>query len=117
MPVRPRRQRTRRAEWSPRIALALTIGPRPTTWAPELCDAMLAAAWASFGPALIADAPAGSMPWGFWRFDPEVPDELRDHLPALHPVGDTDRVRAERDDLHRRRAAWLAKHRARWPTN
>ena len=105
MPVRPRRRRVGRAEWSPTIALALTIGPRPGGAFPD--DATLRRAWGERGAHLTATDPA-ERPWGWWEY--EGPPELRGGRPALHPSEDAERVEAERVALERRRARWLAEH-------
>jgi hypothetical protein len=106
MPIRPRRQRRRRVEWSPRVALALTIGPAPH--GARLDDATLAEAWQAYGVLLLGYR-TGSRLWGFWSFEPGVPDELRGGRPALYPPEHRECVRHEASELDRRRAAWLAK--------
>jgi hypothetical protein len=106
VPVRPRRQRRRRIEWSPRVALALTIGPAPGDTTPT--DATLAEAWTTFRPRMLDGYPPSRRPWGWWRFEPGVPDDLRGGRPALYPPEQRECVRHQARELDRRRAAWLA---------
>lgn len=108
MPVRPRRERRHRIEWSPRVALALTIGPNPGD--DSLDDAVLREAWSLYGPALMFTSRPGTRPWGWWAFDAAVPAPLRATRPGLYPVEAAARVKREREDLDNRRAAWLAEH-------
>jgi hypothetical protein len=61
MPIRPRRQRRLHFEWSPRMALALSIGPTPGLALPT--DVTLREAWEAFGRAyLLAQGPPRSRP-------------------------------------------------------
>lgn len=87
--------------------LALTIGPEPRGGEP---DEVLERVYHLHRDRLDRE------PWGYWRFDPDVPDELRAERPVLRRVhDDTHRERRERDRrseaqaaLERRRAAFLA---------
>lgn len=88
------------------MALALTIGPRPGVVDVE--DHVLATAWAAYGALLMDGYGPSSRPWGWWAFEPGVPDELRGERPQLVPVEDGEQDRAKRADLEVRRAAWLA---------
>jgi hypothetical protein len=84
--------------------LALTLGPNPTRGEP---DRVLALVYAHHRERLLEDQPR---PWGFWRFEAEVPEELREQRPVLRPVDDDqdhEAIRAEREHLEARRAAWL----------
>ena len=101
--VRPRRVRRSRAPWGLRYALALSLGPNPVKDT-DLTDAELGEVWAVHGHRLPL------LCWGWWRFDPEVPDELRGERPALLFVEDEDAMRtAENAALHLEagRATWL----------
>ena len=108
MPVRPRRRRRSRVEWSPAVALALTIGPHPGDPLPG--EATLREAWEAFAPHLLATEAPGRRPWGWWRFDRSVPEALRASRPMLAPVENAEQQRAEADALEERRAAWLTAH-------
>ena len=44
---------------------------------------------------------------GFWRFDPDVPAELRAERPGLYRIEDAERVDAERNDRRSRACGWL----------
>lgn len=88
--------------WTPRVALALMIGPSPVD---PISDAELAAAWAEHGSRLLGGP---GVPWAAWRFAPGIPDELREEPPSLYPEADADRVRAERAALQEQRRVWLA---------
>lgn len=83
--------------------LDLTLGPHPTRGEP---DRTLALVWQHHRERLLEDQPR---PWGFWRFEPEVPEELREERPVLRPVDDGDpaAIRAEREHLEAARRAWL----------
>lgn len=108
MPVRPRRARRRTVEWSPRVALALTIGP-PPFGAPRM--SVFKAAWDAYGAALLLlPSSYDRRPWGFWAFAPEVPPALRADAepPGLYLPEDAERVRLERTELDQARTAWLA---------
>lgn len=103
----------RRVEWSPRVVLALNIGPDPLR-DDDLDDATLRALWLEHREHLLALEQPGRRPWAFWRFGPEVPEPLRAERPVLVPDEDYDAA-ARRDDdrdLDQRRAAWLAEHSA-----
>jgi hypothetical protein len=88
------------------VALALTVGP----WGEEPDDDVLAEAWQAYGVLLVDAYPPDRRPWAFWRFEPGVPDDLRGVRAGPDPVEDAERVRGDRADLARRRAAWLAEH-------
>jgi hypothetical protein len=91
--------------------LDLTLGPHPTRGED---DRTLALVWAHHRERLLEDQPP---PWGFWYFEPEVPEELREVRPVLRPVDDGqsakhqdqdhEAIRREREALEARRAAWL----------
>jgi hypothetical protein len=110
MPRRERRsKRSRRLEVTLPIDLALTIGASPFA---EVDDEHLTAVFfehAGDDPRAAED----KWPWGFWRYWPDVPDELRPEQDELTPVADEDPdadrdpPASERQDLDRRRAAWL----------
>lgn len=109
MPVRPRRQRRLHFEWSPRMALALSIGPAPGSALPT--DAAMREAWEAFGRSyLLASGSPGRRPWAWWAFEPGVPAPLRATRPELVPIEDADDARREADALEARRAAWLTEH-------
>jgi hypothetical protein len=92
--------------------LDLTLGPHPTRGED---DRTLALVWAHHRERLLEDQPP---PWGFWRFEPEVPEALREERPVLRPVDDGqsakhqdqghEAVHREREALEARRSAWLA---------
>lgn len=82
MPVRPRRRRVGGPEWSPRVALALTIGPRPGD---PISDEVLRAQWERWGAYLRATQPPGSEPWGWHRFEGKGAER-----PKLCPLGPED---------------------------
>jgi hypothetical protein len=91
---------------NPTRALALTIGPMPgATREPE---ATLEAVYWRHRERLLSDVTPRTLPWAWWQY--EGPPELRDELPALVPVERAAQHRADRDELDRRRAAWLAQH-------
>jgi hypothetical protein len=85
--------------------LDLTLGPHPTRGED---DQTLEAVWWTHRERLLEDQPP---PWGFWRFEPDVPEELREERPVLRPVDDDQdheaTIRREREALEARRAAWL----------
>ena len=109
MPVRPRRQRRHRVALTARRMLALTIGPSPLGDEP---DAVLRPVYVEHRERLLSDQRPGSRPWGWWCFEPGVPEALRGDRPGLHPVGGAvDRSR-EREGLKARRTAWLAGQRS-----
>lgn len=97
--------------------LDLTLGPHPTRGED---DRTLALVWAHHRERLLEDQPP---PWGFWYFEPEVPEELREGRPVLRPVDDgqsakhqdqdlAEAIRREREaleeeDLEVARRAWL----------
>lgn len=70
-------------------------------------DRALREAWVEFGSYLLADYPPDRRPWGFWRFDPDVPAELRAERPGLYRIEDAERVDAERNDRRSRACGWL----------
>jgi len=97
-----------RTALSPRLCLALTIGPVPGR-DDDLSDALLREAWIEHRARLRATAPLDREPWAFWRFDEAVPDSLRGQHPQLVEV-DADEpvpVPESAEDLDFRRAAWL----------
>ena len=106
MPVRPRRSRRNKIEFTATLGLALLLGPKPgdTT----MTDTFLREAWELFGPHLLLSSRRDKRPWGYWEFDPDVPMRLRSGRPELHPVEDAGRRRRERARLDADRAAWLA---------
>jgi len=107
VPRRSRRSRQPRAALTPRVCLALTIGPTPIR-DDDLDDAILREAWGEHRARLIASHPLDSQPWAWWAFEPGVPDSLRGQRPRLVAADvDNDRA-AEAPDLDFRRAAWLA---------
>jgi hypothetical protein len=86
--------------------LALVNGPNPLG---DEDDRVLAAVYAHHRERLLEDEPR---PWGFWYFEPEVPEALREQRPVLRPVDDGrdqdhEAIRREREALEARRAAWL----------
>lgn len=87
--------------------LDLTIGPHPTRGED---DRTLALVYAHHRERLMEDEPR---PWGFWRFEPEVPEELREERPVLRLVDGQDQdegqgaVHRERDHLEVARREWL----------
>lgn len=107
MPPRARRDKRRRIGLTISRALALSIGPDPLGDEP---DDVLLEVYREHGERLLADHPDGARPWGWWAFEPEVPETLRATRPTLYPVRDAKRVRAKQEDLEVRRAAWLAQH-------
>jgi hypothetical protein len=107
VPVRPRRARRRRYEWSPRVALALSIGETRAS----VPRATLRAAWAEQRLFLLSGAGDIADLAGFWAYEPGVPDDLRTEPPGLYPIEQAKRVDREREQLHARRRAWLAEFR------
>lgn len=107
MPVRPRRARRRRYEWSPRVALALTCGETRAS----VPRATLRAAWVEQRLFLFSGAGDIADLAGFWAYESGVPDALRDEPPLLYPEDQAEKVEAEREQLYVRRRAWLAEHR------
>lgn len=105
MPIRPRRQRRLRIEWTPDVVIALTIGPTPGRSTPT--DKTLRAAWEAAAAYLLVDCPPDRRPWAWWRFEPGVPQELRGERPTLYPVEHAGRMRVESHGLEVHRAAWL----------
>src|SRR5436305_2074466 len=113
MPRRARHPKRRRVEWSPRIALGLSLGPMPVVPgdSPEPPLDLLAAAWAAYRH-LVEPGRPFARSWAFWHFEPDVPAALRSRPAVLEPlrddreVDDRNRERA-RHDLARRRRAWL----------
>jgi hypothetical protein len=112
MPRRRRQSKRVGAALTLRRYLDLTLGPHPTRGEP---DRTLALVWAHHRERLLEDQPR---PWGFWRFEPEVPEALREERPALRPVDDGQSakhqdqdheatIRRERDHLEAARRAWL----------
>ena len=63
--------------------LALTIGPDPSR---TESDYVLRTVYRLHRERLLGDCRPGTCPWGFWRFEPEVPDDLRAERPRLHRV-------------------------------
>lgn len=106
--VKPKARRG--VEWSPRVALALTIGEAPS--GRPVPEASLRAAWEAQREFLIATADdVASGVRGFWRFEPGLPAALRHEPSALLPIAEAERARAERESLFERRRAWLVEHR------
>jgi hypothetical protein len=113
-------KRAKRLELSPVTSLALTIGPTPTTPGapPVWADEYLLALWTEHRDKLMASSPPGSAPWGYWYFEPGIPEPLREHRPELVEVLDDedaeaaarDSRREAADELDRCRAAWLSEH-------
>jgi len=103
MPRRKRQSKRVGAALTLRRYLDLTLGPHPTRGEP---DRTLALVWQHHRERLLEDQPR---PWGFWRFEPEVPEELREQRPVLVPVDDGqdhEAIRRERE-LEAARRAWL----------
>ena len=105
MPRRKRQTKRVGAALTLRRYLDLTLGPHPTRGEP---DRTLALVWQHHRERLLEDQPR---PWGFWRFEPEVPEELREQRPVLVPVDDgqdqeDEAIRRERE-LEVARRAWL----------
>lgn len=96
-----------RTALTPRLCLALTIGPIPGR-DDDLSDGLLREVWTEHRARLLASHPADSQPWAFWAFEPSVPDSLRGQRPRLVEVDVDDDRAAEDPDLDFRRAAWLA---------
>lgn len=91
--------------------LALTIGPDPRCTEP---DYVLGAVYRLHREGLLADCRPGTRPWGFWRFEPEVPDDLRAERPRLHRVpADLEAEPREREVESAAEAA-LECHRREW---
>lgn len=117
MPIRPRRVRRSRWALTPRLDLALSLGPAPGGDA-DLDDDLLRATYVEHRDRLLDRERPGARPWAFWRFEESVPDALRATRPALREVHeDVRRERAECDaeaadeiDLDLRRSAWLRVH-------
>lgn len=95
--------------------LALTIGPSPRGDEP---DDVLADVYFEHRDRLLAtQREPFTRPWGWWAFEPDVPDDLQEPRAVLEAVGgDHDAVeyrerhdRARRE-LDRRRRGWLAAH-------
>jgi hypothetical protein len=87
--------------------LALTIGAIPGHVEP---DAVLAAVYTEHRAYLHSDLPVGAVPEGYWRYDPEVPADLRgDDVPA-YPAVDNAEARTAHDALEHRRRAWLLRN-------
>ncbi len=107
----PRRGKVRakvrhEAEWSPRVALELTSGAPP--FGRSFSVAGLRETWLREREFLLASSIDVAQLAGFWRFEPGIPDDLRPEPPVLRPVGSH---RADREELIRRRRAWLLEHR------
>ena len=108
----PRRQRKakRRDELTLSRMLALTIGPDPRNGE---SDDVLEAVYELHRDRLLADCAPGTRPWAFWRFEEDVPADLRAERPALRrDEGDGDHEYGEHHrrveaDLHHRRRDFL----------
>jgi hypothetical protein len=59
-----------------RVALALTIGPPPAR-EEDLTDELLEACWYAHKDRSMERWPEDP-PWAYWRFEPNVPPELRE---------------------------------------
>lgn len=109
MPVRPRRARRHRRALTLRLELALTLGPSPGQ-ADDLSDDLLREVYLEHRDRLLAHVALGARPWGWWRFEADVPEALREVRPVLVPVEAADAHHTARRELEQRRAAWLAEH-------
>ena len=111
MPRRVRRKRTGGVPWRGALALALSHGPDPLAKPGDqnyFAADELREAWAVHGARILRDSRPDRRPWGFWAFDPSVPDDLRGDRPRLHRTGaDASKTQAAREALEAARAAWL----------
>lgn len=108
MPVRPRRQRHDRHELTPRLTLALIVGPDPQTGA-SLSDRFLRAVWAEHRERLLSYAHPERLPWAFWEY--EAPAQLRSGRPQLVPVDAPASSARDARRLALARRTWLAEQR------
>ncbi len=111
MPVRPRRVRRARFALSPRLDLAVTIGPTPGR-DDDLLDDLLREVWREHRAWFLARCEPRSRPWAWWRFEPAVPDVLRATRPMLYAPGEAESRRRDEADVTASRRAWLAEHEA-----
>ncbi len=108
MPVRPRRSRQPRNALTPSRVMALSIGPSPLE---AEDDDVLCEVWTEHRVRLLDDHPPSPRgPWGHWRFDVGIPDDLRGERARLYPPEEAEEVRREQAALEARRVAWLAAH-------
>jgi hypothetical protein len=108
------KRRTARTELTLQRMLDLTLGPdavlpgAPSRSEPD--DVLREVYFAN--DAYLLDVPTPeSLPWAFWEFEPDVPDDLREGRPLLHDLTDgpsRDEEAAEEADRERRRRIWLA---------
>jgi hypothetical protein len=102
------------------VMLALTLGPPPTLGddppdVPGIADESdLERAYELHHERLLEQSPPCTRPWAYWRYERDVPDDLREHLPTLREVkgGEAassgnvaDAIRLERELA---RLVWLA---------
>jgi hypothetical protein len=100
--------------------LDLTLGPTPEHPGAHVtaeAEGRLRDVYRAHRDSILRHSTLESMPWGFWMFEPDVPDELRAEPSALREViEDPDeekkvsaRLARGEDTLERSRRSWLAR--------